>query len=203
MDRLSTSLIAFTVSARQKNYPSRSIRTFTTKVVSFTSIIAFWISRRWACDAFFFIHPVCGDFLPLAIRPNNGSPLVYTPLDGQEDWQLGKLLFNQNDLWWGQWYHLVATHEVIDLVYQMVVRTFSAEHPVFALMTRLAHPTFSFRVIAMEMLLASGGYVDRIFSWNGSTAAEFSGSLYLSWRSCKFGPALKSFPFYSDANNSR
>ncbi|KAJ7599408.1 lipoxygenase [Mycena floridula] len=146
-----------------------------------------------ACDAFFFIHPVSGEFLPLAIRPNNGSPLVYTPLDSANDWQLAKLLFNQNDL--------------------------CAEHPVFALMTRLAHQTFSIRLIAIDLLLAPGGYVDRIFSWNGSTAADFSSSVYhggaSKWQSnyfsthlsdrglidSEFGPALKSFPFYSDANN--
>ncbi|KAJ7578576.1 lipoxygenase [Mycena floridula] len=155
-----------------------------------------------ACDAYFFIHPISGDFLPLAIRPNNGSPLVYTPLDGAEDWQLAKLLFNQNDVWWGQWYHLVATHEVIDLVYE-------AAWPIKHLLSE-SSPS--------PRLVNVGGAVDALFSWGGSTAASFSDSLYYGgagkWQSnylarhvggrglvnSKFGPPLKSFPFYSDAS---
>lgn len=34
-----------------------------------------------ACDAYFYIHPKSWDFLPLAVRPNMGSELIYTPLD--------------------------------------------------------------------------------------------------------------------------
>ncbi|KAJ7595210.1 lipoxygenase [Mycena floridula] len=172
-----------------------------------------------ACDAYFFIHPVSGDFLPLAIRPNYGSPLVYTPLDSPNDWHIAKLLFNQNDLWWGQWYHLVATHEVVELIYQMAVRTLSAEHPVFALMTRLAYQAFSMRKIAIDVLINKDGFIDKVFSWGGAAAGNFSSLLYHQsagkWQSnyisnhlaargligSKLVPALKSFPFYSDANN--
>ncbi|KAH8927168.1 Lipoxygenase [Atractiella rhizophila] len=170
-----------------------------------------------ACDAYFYIHPTSSDFLPLAIRPNNGSPLIYTPADPTNDWQLAKMLFELNDFWYGQWYHLVATHEVIDLVYEAAVRTLSVQHPLYAVMTRLAKQTFVFRVIAITNLINKGGPVDSYFAWNGSTAGNFSTKLYREdaapWTSnyflthlsnrglinSSFGPALKSFPFFEDA----
>ncbi|KAJ7113118.1 lipoxygenase [Mycena epipterygia] len=171
-----------------------------------------------AADAFFFLHPISDDFLPLAIRANNGSPLIYTPLDTANDWQLAKMLFAQNDIWWGEWYHLVATHEVIDLVYAAAYRTLSTDHPILALMGRLAYQTWAFRVSAIKTLVNDGGPVDELFSWRGSTASNFSDTLYYEtagkWQSnyftthlaarglinSKFGPALKSFPFFEDAS---
>ncbi|KAH8924457.1 Lipoxygenase [Atractiella rhizophila] len=171
-----------------------------------------------ACDAFFYIHPTSGDFLPLAIRPNNGSPLIYTPLDSENDWQLAKMLFEQNDFWWAQWYHLVATHEVIDIVYEAALRSLSADHPLLAIMNRLAYQTFAYRISAIQTLINVGGPVDNYFAWSGSAAGTYSSKLYWSqaapWKSnyfktnlqnrglvnSKFGPALKSFPFYEDAS---
>ena len=38
-----------------------------------------------ACDAYFYIHPTRGEFLPLAIRTNMGIDLVYTPADSAND----------------------------------------------------------------------------------------------------------------------
>ncbi|KAH8915766.1 putative arachidonate 5-lipoxygenase [Atractiella rhizophila] len=167
-----------------------------------------------ACDAFFYIHPKSGDFLPLAIRPNNGSPLIYTPADPANDWQLAKMLFELNDFW----YHFVATHEVVDLVYEAAVRTLSIDHPVHALMTRLAYQAFVFPIVALKSLLNVGGPVDSYFAWSGSTAEAFATKLYdegaAPWISNYFsthlenrglinspiGPELKSFPFYEDAS---
>src|ERR1700761_9692555 len=56
-----------------------------------------------ACDANFFIDQSSGDFLPLAIRPNAGSSLIYTPADTANDWLLAKIMLNVNDFWFAQW----------------------------------------------------------------------------------------------------
>lgn len=36
-----------------------------------------------ACDAYFYVCPLSGDFMPLGIRTNAGSDLVYTPVSGR------------------------------------------------------------------------------------------------------------------------
>jgi arachidonate 15-lipoxygenase (second type)/8-lipoxygenase (S-type) len=89
-----------------------------------------------ACDAYFYIHPRSGDFLPLAVRTNMGTDLVYTPADSANDWLLAKIMFNMNDFWQSQWYHLSGTHNVIEIVYEAAYRTLSDEHPVMALLER-------------------------------------------------------------------
>lgn len=78
-----------------------------------------------ACDAYFYIHPTTYDFLPLAIRPNGGSNLAYTPQDTPNDWLLANrllanMMFNLNNFWYGQMYHPAATHEVVKIVYKAV-----------------------------------------------------------------------------------
>jgi Lipoxygenase len=89
-----------------------------------------------ACDAYFYIHPKSGDFLPLAIRPNAGSDLIYTPLDQENDWLLAKIMFNVNDFFYGQFYHFAGTHEVVEIVYQAAVRTLSDDHPILGILSR-------------------------------------------------------------------
>ncbi|KAH8930250.1 hypothetical protein BT69DRAFT_1394695 [Atractiella rhizophila] len=74
---------------------------------------------------------------------------------------VGQDAFELNDFWWGQWYHLVSTHEVVDLVYEVAVRSFSVDHPLFAVMTRrtssrAAH-TFASHVSAINTLINVGG----------------------------------------------
>lgn len=87
-----------------------------------------------SCDAYFYIHPECGDFLPLAIRTNVGASLTYTPLDSFGDWVLAKIMLNVNDFWFAQWNHLAQTHEVIQINYMAAVRTLSEHHPVLGLL---------------------------------------------------------------------
>lgn len=96
------------------------------------------ISGRYAaaCEAYFFIDPKSGDFLPLAIKPNGGSSLIYTPLDQPQDWLLAKMMFNENDLWATAWYHLASTHYPADLVLEAAIRTLSDDHPVLAILNR-------------------------------------------------------------------
>ncbi len=89
-----------------------------------------------ACDAYFYIDPSSGDFLPLAIRTNAGSNLIYTPQDTANDWLLAKIMFNVNDFWYAQWNHLAATHEVVQIAYMAAIRTLSADHPVLAVLNR-------------------------------------------------------------------
>ena len=93
-----------------------------------------------ACDAYFYIDSN-GDFLPLAIRPNAGSDLVYTPADSEGDWMLAKIMYNVNDSWFAQWNHLAATHEVVQIAYMAAIRTMSDDHPVLALLNhRMSFP---------------------------------------------------------------
>lgn len=89
-----------------------------------------------ACSAYFYIHPTSGDFLPLAIKTNAGANLVYTPMDSENDWLLAKALFNMNDLFHGQIFHLANSHAVTEIVHQGALRTLSDRHPVLVLLTR-------------------------------------------------------------------
>ncbi|PNP82125.1 hypothetical protein FNYG_04314 [Fusarium nygamai] len=171
-----------------------------------------------ACEALFFIHPVSQEFLPLAIRPNNGSPLVYTPLDEENDWTLAKILLNMNDVWHNQSYHLSAVHVTSDLIYMSATRSFSDMHPVWGLIRRVAANSFAYRVGASETLVNPGGEIEKNFAWNGDQAIEYSKQLWQSecapWQAnyletkltrrglinCEYGPKLKSFPYYDDAS---
>lgn len=89
-----------------------------------------------ACDAYFYISETSGEFLPLAIRTGVGANLVYTPQDEAADWLLAKMMFNVNDSWFVNWYHLASTHEVVQIVWMAAIRTLSVEHPVYALLAR-------------------------------------------------------------------
>jgi hypothetical protein len=97
-----------------------------------------------ACDALFYISPTNGDFLPLAIRTNVGSNLIYTPADAPNDWLLAKMMFNQNDLFMGQFDHFARSHFVIEAVGLSALRTLSTNHPLLGLINRCkfsSHPS--------------------------------------------------------------
>ncbi|KAF4335365.1 arachidonate 5-lipoxygenase [Fusarium beomiforme] len=171
-----------------------------------------------ACEALFFIHPISGKFLPLAIRPNNGSPLVYTPLDDDNDWTLAKILLNMNDVWHNQWYHLAAAHISSDLAWMSAARSFSDLHPVWGLIRRLGVNTFAYRVGASGSLVNPGGDIEKNFAWNGEQAIKYSHQMWQSecapWQgnyletkltrrgliNCNYGPKLETFPYYDDAS---
>lgn len=173
-----------------------------------------------AAQAYFYIHPRSGDFLPLAIKPNNeGSDLVFTPEDDENDWLLAKMIFNLNDVWFTQWYHLAATHEVAEIVYLSAIRTLSEKHPIMPFLHRLSKWTWAMRPLAIERLIFEGGPVDQLFPWAGSSAGDYTDGLYQSgeasaWQAnyfetlltqrgligSAFGPPLKSFPFHEDAS---
>ncbi|KAI9046752.1 hypothetical protein LZ554_009490 [Drepanopeziza brunnea f. sp. 'monogermtubi'] len=169
-----------------------------------------------ACTALFFIHPISGDFLPLAIKTNTGADLVYTPLDEEKDWMLAKIMFNSNDLVFAQMYHLVTSHNVAEIVHQAAMKTMSDEHPIMLLLDRLLYQAYAVRPVGNTVeLFAEGGAFDQAFHMTSRGALEFVAEWYpiggrvksnyleteLASRElieCPDGPALKHFPFYED-----
>lgn len=99
------------------------------------------VQGRYAasCDAYFYISPTTGDFLPLAIR---AEQLIYTPADDANDWLLAKIMFNVADAWHSEWYHLAATHIVAQIVFEAAFRTLSDNHPIMALVDRRKFPAW-------------------------------------------------------------
>ncbi|RMY31408.1 hypothetical protein D0865_15008 [Hortaea werneckii] len=172
-----------------------------------------------ACDAYFYIHPDSGDFLPLAIRTNSGGNLIYTPADNLEDWTLAKIMYNVCDVWFAQWDHLARTHETSHIAYMAAIRTLSEEHPVMAILNRLMFEVFAIQPLAAVVLFPVAGAVDQLFAYTGPEAQKYTTNLYANRGSgrfqanyfkqdlrarglldASFGPALKHFPFYEDAS---
>jgi arachidonate 15-lipoxygenase (second type)/8-lipoxygenase (S-type) len=172
-----------------------------------------------ACDAYFYIDPSSGDFLPLAIRTGVGANLIYTPEDTANDWLLAKIMLNTNDFWFAQWNHLAQSHEVVQIAYMAAIRTLSDTHPVLALLNRLMFEVFAIQPLAATVLFTPGTVVDQIFPYTGASAQAYTTDYYKNKGSGRFqsnyfkaelearglinskiGPSLKSFPFYEDAS---
>lgn len=96
-----------------------------------------------ACDAFFYIDEKSGHLLPLAIRTNVGSNLIYTPKDTANDWLLAKIMFNVNDFWFAQWDHLARTHETVQISFMAAIRTLSEQHPVLGMLNHCEYTLFA------------------------------------------------------------
>lgn len=170
-----------------------------------------------ACDAYFYISPKTGEFLPLAIRTNVGSNLIYTPADEAADWILAKIMFNVNDFFFAQTWHLASTHEVVQIAWMAAFRTLSIDHPIFALLDRLTYQLFSIQPLAQTFLFDKGAAFDTLFPITGTGARDFVTELYFngtgSFKSGYFetdlrdrgliygdGPDLKHFPYYENAS---
>lgn len=172
-----------------------------------------------ACDAYFYIDATSGEFLPLAIRTNVGSNLIYTPKDEPADWLLAKMMYNVNDFWFAQWNHLASTHEVVQIAYLAALRALSDNHPVLALLNRLMYEVYAIQPVAETILFLPGTAVDQVFAYTGSSAQDYTTNLYQNGGSGRFqanyfmsdlesrglvnspfGPALKDFPFYEDGS---
>jgi hypothetical protein len=82
-----------------------------------------------ASTAYFYIHPQTAEFLPLAIKTNEGADLIYTPLDSPNDWFLAKTLFESNEAVASDMFHLSATHAVANAVHEAALRTMADQHP--------------------------------------------------------------------------
>lgn len=170
-----------------------------------------------ACDAYFFIDQTSGDFLPLAIRTGVGANLIYTPQDSPSDWLLAKIMYNTNDIYFTQFNHLAATHQVVQIVWMAAIRSLSVEHPVYALLDRLMYQVFGVQPIALAELFTEGEVVDQTFGYTGASAQQYTSDLYFAGKG-RFqanyfltdlrsrglldpilGPELKTFPFLEDA----
>ncbi|KAL8699573.1 MAG: hypothetical protein Q9224_001352 [Gallowayella concinna] len=170
-----------------------------------------------ACSAYFYMHPKTNDFLPLAIKTNVGSNLTYTPLDTPDDWLLAKMMFNNNDYFFGQIFHLVNSHAVAEIVYLAALRTLSAKHPVRAFLDRVMYQAYASRPVGSQVLFNPGGYFDQGFAVTHDAVLDFVGQFYPTLAglfqsnyfstslmnrgllSSSYGPPLKHFPFADDA----
>ncbi|KAI1136421.1 Lipoxygenase [Hypoxylon sp. FL0543] len=121
-----------------------------------------------AATAYFYIHPLSGYFLPLAIKTNTGSDLIYTPLDTPNDWLLAKMIFNVNDMFHSQMFHLVATHDVSEAVHQAALHTLSEKHPIMIILERLMKEAYSSRIVGEQLCFNPGGHWDQLFYVNNA-----------------------------------
>ncbi|TGZ77884.1 Lipoxygenase [Ascodesmis nigricans] len=156
-------------------------------------------------------------FLPLAIKTGVGQNLVYTRLDGEYEWLLAKIAANSNDLFFGQIYHLIATHAVAEIVNLAAIRTVSGRHPVRAYLERIMYRAYAVRPVGEQILFNRGGFFDGIFSlssravttfattfYHNSTSAHFRGNYLLPELAARglinstIGPELPQFPFLED-----
>ncbi|KAL6720873.1 hypothetical protein ACLMJK_002798 [Lecanora helva] len=170
-----------------------------------------------ACDAYFYINPKSGDFLPLAIKTNVGSNLTYTPLDSPTDWLLAKMMFNSNDFLHSQIFHLANSHAVAEIVYLAALRTLSARHPVRAFLDRIMYQAYAVRVAGNQTLFNPGGFFDQTAAVDHTGVLSFVDQFYPSvaglfrgnylreslvsrgMLDSPYGPKLKNVPFYEDA----
>ncbi|KAI9762126.1 MAG: hypothetical protein M4579_000606 [Chaenotheca gracillima] len=170
-----------------------------------------------ACSAYFFIHPKTGDFLPLAIKTNVGQNLTYTPLDEANDWMLAKIMFNSNDFFHGQIYHIANSHAVAEIVHEAALRTLSEVHPVRAFLDRVMFQAYAVRPIGEKVLFNPGGFFDKAFALSNVAVRKFGAEVYPSsaglfqanylerfvvrqgFRNCTWGPELSHVPFAEDA----
>jgi arachidonate 15-lipoxygenase (second type)/8-lipoxygenase (S-type) len=170
-----------------------------------------------ACDAYFYISKRSGEFLPLAIRTNVGSNLVYTPLDDEADWTLAKIMYNVNDVFFAQTWHLAATHEVVQIAWMAAIRTLSIEHPIYGLLDRWTYQLFAIQPLAQSFLFDKGAAFDTLFPITGAGARDFVTELYFNgtgaFKAGYFetdlkkrgllhgdGPKLDHFPYYENAS---
>ncbi|GAP93054.1 putative manganese lipoxygenase [Rosellinia necatrix] len=170
------------------------------------------------CQAYFYLDVRSTQFLPLAIKTNVGSDLIYTPLDDENDWLLAKAMFNQNDLFHGQIFHLANSHAVAEIVHQAALRSMSGSHPVLALLDRLMHQAYAIRPVGETVLFNEGGFFDRSFAVNSQAVRQFATDFYPTVAGAftpnyfeeelrrrglinsTDGPELPHLPFYEDGS---
>ncbi|XWW99277.1 hypothetical protein V2A60_007286 [Cordyceps javanica] len=173
-----------------------------------------------ACSAYFYIDPQTKNFLPLAIKTNSGSDLIYTPLDSPEDWLLAKMMFNANDMFHAQMLHLVISHDVSESVHQAALHTLSDNHPVMVILERLMLQGYSSRIVGEELCFNPGGHWDQLMAYDQFSCRKFvsdqwpvSGKFQAGYLETDLKSrgllsddgvsAFKSFPFWDDAKEIR
>ncbi|KAI1131439.1 lipoxygenase [Nemania abortiva] len=176
------------------------------------------------CRGYFYIHPKSGDFLPLAIQPlvkgHEDSALIYTPKDSPTDWLLAKFIMNQNDGWHTTWAHITQSHSAAEAPYLAAIRTLSDDHPVMVIIKRVEKTPWNIRPL-LEAGVEAGAAPTagpQYYAWTSLSGRQWANQVYSSGETAnfqsnyyrtllqnnglinsKFGPALKSFPFYEDA----
>ena len=118
-----------------------------------------------SCTAYFYIHPDTADFLPLEIKTNEGADLVYTPLDGANDWSLAKTLFETNEAVYSQMFHLSATHAVANAVHEAALRTMADEHPLQGYLDQIMCMSRGLHHIRIELTFSSRPGVCKLGCW--------------------------------------
>ncbi|TLD33398.1 hypothetical protein PspLS_01570 [Pyricularia sp. CBS 133598] len=171
-----------------------------------------------ACTALFYLDQRSNQFLPLAIKTNVGADLIYTPLDTENNnWLLAKIMFNSNDLFHGQIFHIAYPHAVAEIVHLAALRTMSSRHPVLALMERFMYQAYAVRPIGARVLFNKGGLFEQNFVYPQEEVYKFVEDSYPTagrWRAgyldtdvrarglvdADDGPELPHFPFYEDGS---
>ncbi len=133
-DNITTTLTGTTLSKLQQ-----AGRLFVVDHSSFASLPR--ITGRYfaSCTGYFFVSPKSEEFLPLAIKTNEGADLIYTPLDSPNDWFLAKTLFESNEAVFADTFHLSATHAVAEIVHEAALRTMADQHPLRGILDQSKH----------------------------------------------------------------
>ncbi|KAI6359034.1 hypothetical protein MCOR25_007179 [Pyricularia grisea] len=178
------------------------------------------IANRYAaaCTALFYLDDRSNQFLPLAIKTNVGADLTYTPLDkDNNNWLLAKIMFNSNDLFHGQIFHIAYPHAIAEIVHLAALRTMSSRHPVLALMERFMYQAYAIRPVGAQVLFNKGGLFEQNFVYPQEVVYKFAEDTYPvagRWRAgyldvelrargligADYGPELPHFPFYEDGS---
>ncbi|KAH8156205.1 hypothetical protein CIB48_g12040 [Xylaria polymorpha] len=175
------------------------------------------------CQAYFYIDDA-GDFLPLAIKlivkGREDSALVYTPKDLKDEWLFAKMTINANDGWHSTWGHTTMSHSAAEAPYLAAIRSFSDSHPVMALLHRIENTPWGVRPNLQDSLVnGSADTGPKYYPWSADAARTWANQVYSSGETSnfssnyfytslrnrglidyKYGPALKSFPYYEDGS---
>ncbi|KAL2873152.1 hypothetical protein SGCOL_011711 [Colletotrichum sp. CLE4] len=74
-------------------------------------------------------------------------------------------MFNVNDFFHGQVYHLLNSHDVAEIVYLAALRTLSSRHPVLNLRERLMYQAYAIRPIGDRVLFNPGAKDWELQAW--------------------------------------
>ncbi|TGJ78418.1 hypothetical protein E0Z10_g10342 [Xylaria hypoxylon] len=173
------------------------------------------------CQAYFYID-AAGDFLPLAIKiivkGREDSALVYTPKDLKDEWLFAKMTINANDGWHSTWGHTTMSHSAAEAPYLAAIRTLSENHPVLAVINRIENTPWGVRPNLEDSLVNGSAQVGpKYYPWTADAARIWANQVYSSGETSnyssnyfhtslrnrglidyKYGPALKSYPYYED-----
>eukprot|EP00271_Cylindrocystis_brebissonii_P004109 TRINITY_DN1554_c0_g2_i1.p1 TRINITY_DN1554_c0_g2~~TRINITY_DN1554_c0_g2_i1.p1 ORF type:complete len:590 (-),score=46.10 TRINITY_DN1554_c0_g2_i1:394-2163(-) len=111
--------------------------------------------------------------MPLAIKPDVDSDLVYTPNDAPYDWMLAKMFFGNADGFMLAHYHFADTHLPMGAVHSSALRTMSPSHPVMALLSRHAYGVHGLNIFGYTALWAPGGAFGKYSNLNGTAGLEY------------------------------